>query len=258
MTIFKRAIIRTPSPSLLYGLTSNTSLGLPNYAKALQQHDNYLNALRDCGLVVTVLPESNEFPDSCFVEDTALLTGKIAILTRPGAQTRRDEVHLIEPTIRSFYADHNIKKICAPGTLEAGDVMQVNDHFYIGVSARTNHHGAQQLIDILQDYGYTASTIELKNMLHLKTGVSFLGNNTFLLADECIHMPEFQDANRIIVDSDESYAANAIMINGTVILPLGFPKTEEKIKALNLKIKTVDVSEFRKLDGGLSCLSLRF
>lgn len=258
MTIFKNAIVRTPSASLIHGLTSSKNLGIPNYQKALQQHENYIHALRSCGLDVTVLPESTKFPDSCFVEDVAVLTENVAILTRPGAQTRQGEVDLIESTVNSFYPKEKIRKIHAPGTLEGGDVLNVKNHFYIGISARTNHLGGQQLISILNEYGYTASTIDLKTMLHLKTGISFIENNSFLLADECIDYLEFSKTNRIIVESNESYAANCIMVNGTVLLPLGFPKTEAKLRALNFDVKTIDVSEFRKIDGGLSCLSLRF
>lgn len=258
MTIFNNAIVRTPSASLIHGITSSKNLGAPNYEKALQQHETYIHALNSCGVSVTILPESEKFPDSCFVEDVALLTEKVAILTRPGAQTRQGEVELIKSTVSSFYTKENIRKIYAPGTLEAGDVLNVKNHFYIGISARTNNEGAKQLIDILNEYEYTASTIPLKTMLHLKTGISFIGKNSFLLADECIEYADFCKVNRIIVAPDESYAANCIMINGTVLMPLGFPKTEAQMRELKFDVKTIDVSEFRKLDGGLSCLSLRF
>ena len=136
--------------------------------------------------------------------------------------------------------------------------MMVGNHFYIGLSQRTNLLGAQQLIAILYKYGQTGSTVLLEQVLHLKSGVSYIENNNLLVTGEFIYKPEFQKFNQIIVDEDESYAANSLWINGNVLVPKEFPKTKQKIEQLGYKTIEVDVSEFRKLDGGLSCLSLRF
>jgi len=258
MNTFTRAIVRTPSPSIVNGITSSPAFGVPDYFKALEQHKNYIATLKSCGLDVTVLPPLESFADSCFVEDCALLTEKGAFLTHPGALSRQGEIPFIESTIRSFYSDDQITKMSINATLEAGDVLQVDKHFYIGISVRSNSAGVKQLTAFLTSYGYAATAVELKKMLHLKTGVSYLGQNYFLLAGECIDYPQFENVDKVCVDEDESYAANCILINGTLIMPSGYPKTEQKVQNLQIPIKTVDVSEFRKIDGGLSCLSLRF
>ncbi len=253
--MFTKAIVRIPGRSLVSGLTS-VDLGKPDYDLAIEQHSNYVEALRSCGVEVTVLEPDENFPDSTFVEDAALLTPRCAIITRPGALSRRDEVVLIEPVVQEHYA--YIERINAPGTLEAGDVMMVGNHFYIGLSERTNEAGAIQLIRILEKYGMSGTMVKLEEMLHLKTGVSYLEQNNLLATGEFLDHETFQKFNILAVDEAEAYAANCIWVNETVLVPAGFPKTKSKIEAAGYKTIAVDVSEFRKLDGGLSCLSLRF
>ena len=255
--MFQQAIVRTPSPSLIHGLTSAIELGQPDYRRSLEQHQSYINALIRCGLEVTVLPASDAFPDSCFVEDPVLLTNRFALLTRPGALSRQEEVSLIEPCIQTFYKAKT-HKIAAPGTLEAGDVMQVEDHFYIGLSQRTNKEGVAQLTALLAQYGFKSTVIELNKFLHLKTGVSYLGNGCLLVNGELVNHPAFQSFEQLIIDDSEAYAANCINVNNTVIMPQGFPRSIEMVHNSGFQVITVDVSEFRKIDGGLSCLSLRF
>ncbi|MCW8443744.1 arginine deiminase family protein [Fluoribacter gormanii] len=255
--MFQQAIVRTPSTSLIHGLTSAIELGQPDYIKALEQHQSYINALIRCGLEVTVLPASDAFPDSCFVEDPALLTDRFALLTRPGALSRQEEVNLIEPCIQTFYKNKT-HKIEAPGTLEAGDVMQIEDHFYIGLSQRTNKEGVAQLTSLLAQYGFKSTVVELKKFLHLKTGVSYLGNKCLLVNGELVNHPAFKSFDQLIIDDSEAYAANSINVNNTVIMPQGFPRSIEMVHNSGFQVITTDVSEFRKIDGGLSCLSLRF
>ena len=146
----------------------------------------------------------------------------------------------------------------APATLEAGDVMMAGNHFFIGISGRTNSDGADQLIKILNKYELTGSKVPLKKMLHLKSGVSYLENNNLLVCGEFNENKIFESFNRIKVDDDESYAANSLWINERVLVPEGFPRTKEKIEKAGYETITLNVSEFRKVDGGLSCLSLRF
>jgi dimethylargininase len=253
--MFTQAIVRTPCKNLVKGLTT-ADLGLPNYSLALSQHQKYIEVLKQCGLKVTILEADENYPDSTFVEDTALLTPYCAVITNPGAQTRKGEVNEMKDVIRRFYS--NVEHIIEPGTLEAGDVMMVNEHFYIGLSERTNKHGAEQLIDILKKYGMTGSTVTLKNVLHLKSGVSYLENDILLAAGDFFTKAEFQKYNLVKIDDDESYAANSLWINDKVLIPKGFPKAKTQIEKLSYKTIEVDVSEFQKLDGGLSCLSLRF
>ena len=253
--MFKNAIVKIPCANIIAGLTSS-DLGSPDYLNALVQHQSYINALRDCGLAVKILEADENYPDSTFVEDTALLTHLCAIVTNPGAPSRKDEILDIKKVLAGLY--ENVEEIKHSGTLEAGDVMMVADHFYIGLSERTNISGADQLIKILNKYGLKGSTISLEKVLHLKSGVSYLENNNLLVSGEFINKPEFHRFNLIQVDDDESYAANSLWINNSVLVPKGFPKTKNKIERLGYPTIEVDVSEFRKLDGGLSCLSLRY
>lgn len=252
--MFTHAIVRTPGRSLVNGITS-ANLGTPVYEKALEQHTRYIEALKRCGVEVTVLEADDRFPDSTFVEDTALLTKTCAIITNPGAEERKGEELEIKEVLKRFYA--NIECIEPPGTVEGGDVMMVADHFYVGLSERTNEAGTERLIKLLEKYGYTGSTVLLKNFLHLKTGLAYLERNNLLVAGEFINNSIFGRFNNIIIDESESYAANCIWVNDYVLVPAGFPKTKAAIEQAGYQTIAVDVSEFRKLDGGLSCLSLR-
>jgi dimethylargininase len=253
--MFTNAIVRTPSKSFVNGITT-ANLGLPDYNLAIKQHQDYINALIKCGLKVKVLPADEEYPDSTFVEDTALLTKKCAIISNPGAPTRKGEILEMKQVLKSYYSA--IEKIENPGTVEPGDIMMVGDHFYIGLSERTNEDGAAQMITILNKYGFSGSAILMNDMLHLKTGVAYLENNNLLAFGEFLGEEEFKNFNIIEIAPEESYAANCIWVNNYVLVPKGFPKTRDKIIDAGYSIIEVDVSEFRKLDGGLSCLSLRF
>ncbi|WP_299735062.1 dimethylargininase [uncultured Endozoicomonas sp.] len=253
--MFKHIITRTPCPAMIEGL-SEAGLGKPDYDKAMDQHNDYIRALQTCGVDITILPPANDYPDSVFVEDPALCTPHCAVITRPGAESRRNEAELIAPVLQRFY--NRVERIVEPGTLDAGDVMMVGSHYYIGKSARTNEEGARQLIAILDKYGMTGSIVVLETVLHLKTGLAYLENGNLLAAGEFVTKPEFQQYNIIEVPVDESYAANCIWVNGKVILPAGYPSTRDKIAGLGYDVIEVDTSEYLKVDGGVSCMSLRF
>lgn len=253
--MFTKAIVRKPCQNMVNGITS-AKLGKPDYQNALKQHANYVEALKKCGLKVTVLEAMEEFPDSVFVEDTALITPKCAILTNPGAAERNSEIVDMEKTLKSFFPE--IERIVNPGTVDGGDIMMVGSHFYIGLSNRTNKEGAEQLISILKNHELTGSTIYLKSVLHLKTGISYIENNNLLACGEFLTKQELGKFNILEIPKEESYAANSLWINGKVLVPKGFPKTLNIAKRAGYETIEVDVSEFRKLDGGLSCLSLRF
>jgi len=247
--------VRKPGKSYVNGLTSS-NLGKPDYEKALQQHQGYIEVLKKCNVEVEVLEADEDFPDSCFVEDPAVVTEKVAVVTNPGAESRNGEKIDMKRVLQKFYS--NIEEIQAPGTLEGGDILRVRDHFYIGVSCRTNQAGAEALSDILSKYGYSSTLVPLAKFFHLKTGIAYLGNNDLLVAGEFIDHPVFKDFNKIIVSDEEEYAANCIAINDYVLLPKGFPQTKEKIENAGYQVIEVELSEFQKQDGGLSCLSLRF
>ena len=251
----KNAIVRNPCPEMINGITK-ADLGKPDYKKAIEQHNKYVGILEKCGLNVKVLEADDRFPDSTFIEDVALCTSQFAVIANPGALSRKEEITGMKQILTEFY--NSIEEITSPGTLEAGDVLMAGNHFYIGISERTNHSGAEQLIAILKKYKMTGSKIPLNKVLHLKSGISYLERSYLLISGEFTDNPEFINFNRIIVDRNEEYAANSLWINGTVIVPSGFPETKKKIEMEGYKTIETDVSEFQKLDGGLSCLSLRF
>jgi dimethylargininase len=253
--MFKNAIVCKPGRTIINGITTSC-FGKPIYSLALEQHTKYIHTLESLGLKVEVMKEREMYPDSTFIEDVALCTQKCAIITRPALAARRGEITGIREVLKGYY--DNIEAISLPGTLEAGDVMMAGSHFFIGISNRTNSAGADQLIYILEKYKITASKVYLNKMLHLKSGASYLENDNMLVCGEFIKTAEFEKYNRITIDEEESYAANSLWINGKVIVPEGFPKTRKKIEKAGYETLVLNVSEFRKIDGGLSCLSLRF
>jgi dimethylargininase len=240
---------------MIHGITS-ASLGHPDYTLALAQHSNYIEVLQQCGLEVQILGADSRFPDSTFVEDVALCTPACAIVTNPGAQSRKGEKEEIAEVLKSHFT--HVESIIYPGTLEAGDVMKTGNHYYIGISERTNNQGADQLIRLLEKYDMTGSKIQLNEMLHLKTGISYLENGKLLVGGEFIHRADFDGFEKISVANEEIYASNSLWINDHVLVPAGFPDTLSKIREAGYKTIVLDVSEFQKLDGGLSCLSLRY
>ena len=212
--MFKNVIVKRPCKAMTEGITSAPELGKPDYELALKQHDSYIEALKKCGVEVTILPADEAFPDSCFVEDTAVLTRKCAIITNPGAGSRNREILTMIPEILKFYKEDQIEYIKAPGTLEGGDVMMVGDHFYVGRSARTNTEGIRQFVEILEKYGLSGSEVPLELVLHLKTGVNYIENDTMLVSGEFISKPDFARFKKIIVPPEEAYGANCIWMNG--------------------------------------------
>lgn len=253
--MFTNAIVRKPCAEMVNGITTST-LGKPDFEKAQKQHNLYITALRNCGLKVHILEADPKFPDSTFVEDVAVCTPYCGIVTNPGALTRRGERDAMSGVLSGFY--RNVHEISSPGTLDAGDVMMVGPDYYIGLSERTNQEGAKQLIDVLRKYNLNGITVKMDKMLHLKTGLSYLENNNLLISNLFINDTTFDKFNKILIDDDEAYSANSVWINGTILVPEGYPRTLEKIIQTGYKTMVIDTSEFRKLDGGLSCLSLRF
>ena len=259
--MFTRAIVRIPGENFAEGLTDvgQGSLGKPDHAKALVQHAAYCKALEACGVQLTVLEKDLDHPDSCFVEDTAVLTREAAVLTRPGAESRAGEVARIREPLLRFFQKHY--EITAPGTVDGGDICEAGNHFFIGLSHRTNDEGGRQLAAFLAKEGYTASFVDIRKMtsiLHLKSGIACIGENTLVLMEELADRPEFKGYRIIRVAEAESYAANCVRINDRVFMPTGFPRLEADLRSSGFAPLTLDMSEYRKMDGGLSCLSLRF
>jgi dimethylargininase len=258
MTLFKHAIVRPPATNFADGLTS-VNLGKPVLTKALEQHARYCEALQRCGLELIHLEADARFPDSTFVEDTAVLTPRAAILTRPGAHSRAGEVVGTERALRRVYS--RFRAITAPGTVDGGDVCEADGHFFIGLSERTNEQGAGQLAGFLEEEGFTSALIDIRGVggiLHLKSGISYLGDNRLVLIDALIGHAAFKDYEIVRVVPEENYAANFLRINAHVIVSAGHPQFESTVRGFGYPVIALDMSEFEKMDGALSCLSLRY
>jgi dimethylargininase len=255
---FTQALLRLPGEDFAQGLTQSGE-GAPDPALALVQHQHYRAALEAQGVALTVLPADPRHPDGCFVEDTALLTARGAILTRPGAPSRRGETDAIEAALKPSFPD--VVRIDAPGTVDAGDVCEADGHFLIGLSARTNEAGAAQLAGLLGDLGYRSDLIDIravKALLHLKSGITYLGDGRLLATRDLPRHPALAAYERVDVPPAETYAANALRVNGRVLVAAGYPHARAAIESLGFETVALEMSEFRKLDGGLSCLSLRY
>ncbi|PWB50160.1 MAG: amidinotransferase [Anaerolineales bacterium] len=252
--MFTHAITRLPGGNFSDGITTS-NLGQPSYPLILEQHRAYRQALLSLGLDVIVLPAEPDYPDAYFVEDPAIVTPNIAVVTYPGASPRQGEQVSLEPFLQYY---RTIFHIQPPGTVEGGDVLMVGNHFFIGLSERTNAEGAEQLMAFLRNAGHTAETIAVSAGLHLKSSVNHLGEGVLLITRELFDIPAFASYHKILVDDSEAYAANTLWVNGSLLVPSGFPKTRVKLAALDMPIIDLDVSEVQKMDGGLTCMSLRF
>ncbi len=321
--MFSDAIVRPPCARFPRGLTT-AGLGAPNYARALQQHAAYCEALEESGLKVTRLEADERYPDSTFVEDAAVVVGAHtkqkpareqglgrvnvlepsralpdgrasatentkqkpareqglgrvnvlepsralpdgrasamrAILTRPGAASRVGEVESIAAVLARFHSElHSIQE---PGTVDGGDICEAENHFFIGISKRTNEAGAQQLSKLLVSYGCTSSFVDIrgvKDILHLKSGLAYLGDNRLVVIDDLVDHKEFRAYELVRVTAGEEYAANCVRVNDHVLVAAGYPGFEKTLQGLGYETIAVEMTEFQKMDGGLSCLSLRF
>ncbi|MGH9931267.1 MAG: dimethylarginine dimethylaminohydrolase family protein [Pyrinomonadaceae bacterium] len=266
-----RAIVRPPGANYADGLT-RFDLGVADYALALRQHALYCQTLEMCGLKLTRLEADKRYPDSTFIEDTAVIVralpevlasapdavAPVAILTRPGAASRLGEVQSTKVILSKFsFQMHSIQE---PGTLDGGDICEAGNHFFIGISERTNEAGAQQLADLLTFYGYTSCFVDIraaKNILHLKSGMAYLGDNRMVVIDAVTNRSEFQGYELVRVSTEEEYAANCVRVNANVLIAAGYPGFARTLANLGYKTIALEMSEFQKMDGGLSCLSLR-
>ncbi len=252
-----RALVRRLTPNFAEGLT-RADLGSPSVTLAKAQHERYCEELQRCGLVLTCLSADAHYPDGTFVEDTAIVTPRGAIFTRPGAASRRGEVASIAEALLDLLP--SLGEIEAPATVDGGDVCAVNDRFLIGLSARTNEDGARQLAAILQRNGYESTILDLRDLpalLHLKSGLAALDDGRLVAIAALADREELRGYPTVRVDERESYAANCVCVNGRVLIARGFPLVEAALVKLRYDVVTLEMSEFRKMDGGLSCLSLR-
>jgi len=222
---------------------------------AARQHRAYCDALRACGARVVTLPRVDELPDSVFVEDTAIVLDEIAVLTRPGVESRRGEVGLIEEDVARL---RPVVKVEEPATLEGGDVMRVGRKLYVGLSPRTNAEGAEALRRLAAPHGYEVLTVELRGCLHLKTGCSALDDATVLVNPEWVDAGAFGSHELVAVDKAEPWAANVLRVGDSICVSAAFPRTAASLRARGYEVRAVEVSEFAKAEGGMTCMSLIF
>ena len=253
--MFTHAIARKPGPNFAQGLTTAVNEEAPDFNILVDQHQKYISTLISTGLEVILLDALPEHPDAYFVEDTAVITSNVAVITNPGADSRKGEEKTIAPVLEKY---RNIDRIISPGTVDGGDILQVGQHFFIGVSERTNHEGAGQLGQILKRHGYAYTTVAVGDGLHFKSSVNYVGKNTLLVTEDFATSDQLAGYDILVTDKDESYAANTLFINDHLLVPRGYPNTLKKLEVLGHKIIELDTSEVRKMDGGLTCMSLRF
>jgi len=225
-------------------------------ALAIQQHAAYCDALGECGVRVQVLAADDQLPDCAFVEDIAVVLPEVAVLCRPGAQSRRAELE----TVRSALpADRPLVRIEQPATLDGGDVLVVGRQVFVGQSTRTNEHATRALKDILGAYGYAVSAVPLAGALHLKTACTLLDPTTLLINRTWVEPEVFGSGLKIVeIAEDEPFGANTLRIGERVFVQASCPRTAALIQGLGLRTVSVDIGEFAKAEAGLTCLSLVF
>lgn len=252
--MFSQAIVRSPGPDATAGLTT-AQLGRADLAALRRQHAAYVAVLEELGLAITHLDPLPGHPDAYFVEDAALMFPELAVLTRPGASERRAEAAALAPAVAAFRTLH---RLVEPATLDGGDVLLVDRTVFVGLSARTNPEGAAQLAAILAPCGYSVVPIPVPEGLHFKSSVTWAGGDVLVLTAALARRPELAGYRQLVVPEEESYAANVLWINGTLLMPQGFPRTQALLEGLGGPLVLLDQSEVRKMDGALTCMSLRF
>ncbi|TAH51440.1 MAG: hypothetical protein EYC68_11030 [Chloroflexota bacterium] len=248
---YSHALVRPPGESFVNALAVNPQ---PiDAALARSQHAEYVNALRETGVTIETLKSDERYPDSCFMQDPAMIVDGIAILNRMGAPTRFGETDLVADILRARF---ETRALTAPASLEGGDVMIANGRLLIGESERTNRVGIEQVRALLAPRGIAVEGVAVKGMLHLLTDATYVGNNVVVVWDAFADAPVFRDFDKVVVPNEEAYAANTLGIGKYVIVPAGYPKTNEQLRAKGFEVLQVPMSEFYKADGGVSCLSL--
>ncbi len=224
-----------------------------NVDLAMHQHQQYQLALSSLGCEIVTLLTMPALRDSVFIEDTALVLNEIAVLCRPGAESRRGEVAGVEGVLMEY---RPIEAIQPPGTLDGGDLLVVGRSIYAGLSTRSNRSGIEQLRDITGGHGYSVEMVEMAECLHLKSAVSEVAPGVLLINPEWVAMTAFANHELIRVDNEEPHAANALLIGQNLIYPSSFPRTAEKLVSQGIDLTFVDVSELQKAEGAVTCCSL--
>lgn len=248
---WKNALLRPPGESFVNAICSVPAQ--IDVTLACEQHSLYCNALRKAGVEVETLEPDERFPDSCFMQDPALVFGDLAIIGRMAVASRAGETDAIAATLAARF---KVERIQAPGTLEGGDVLNLGDRVLVGETVRTNREGIAQLAGFLKPQGINVHWIPVKEYLHLLTAATYVGQNVLVVNIDYAAHPGFADLDKVLVPRAEAYAANTLGIADHVIIPQGFPQTMDKLAARGFTVLPVPMSEYYKADGGVSCLSL--
>lgn len=253
---FSHALCRLPSKSLVDGLRA-VDTGTPDYSQFVKDHQSYVEALKMSGAEVMLLDALEAYPDAVFIEDAALCLHEGAIVMRPGAKTRLGEADEIEPWLSKVYS--KVERIKGPGFIEGGDILTTETEILVGTSARTNSAGIAELKSLVEPWGYKVRVVNTpKDILHFKTDCSLLDSKTILSTKRLASTGCFEGYEVIEVVDGEEACANSIRFNDYVIMPSSFPKTQKKLEDCGYQIIEIGNTEAAKLDGGMSCLSLRF
>ncbi len=249
------AITREVSPSLGRSELAHLARVEIDTGRAIAQHRSYTRALVELGCRLFTLPGDRDLPDCVFVEDAAVVFDEVAIVTRPGARSRRGETAAVSAALEPF---RPLRHIQAPGRLDGGDVMTIGRTVYVGRSTRTNRAGIAQLERLLEPYDYRVQPVDIQSCLHLKSAVSPVAEETLLIQRAWVSPKAFAGLETIPVDPAEPHAANALRINDRILYPSAFKRTRKRLEARGLQVVTVDQSELAKAEGGVTCCSLVF
>jgi dimethylargininase len=249
------AITRSVGPSLAdCELTFQTREPIA-LAEAILQHAAYLDALRQAGIAAEVLPADEYLPDAVFVEDTAVVLDELAVITRPGSMTRREEVATVAVALKKH---RSLAYIEEPGTLDGGDVLKIGRHLFVGLSSRTNEAGYNQLSRAVERHGYRVAPVRVYGCLHLKTAVSMLDEETLLINPNWIDAGKLSGFRHVQVAETEPFAANCLALNGMIHLSARCDRTRELLEQRGFVARMLKITEFEKAEAGLTCLSLVF
>lgn len=249
------ALTRDVSPAISRCELTHLAREPIDLGAARAQHDDYVRCLGELGCTIERLVAEPELPDSVFIEDTAVVLDEVAVMTRPGAESRRPETAAVASALARY---RSLREIESPGTLDGGDVLHAGRVVIVGRSSRTNDAGIAQLRDIVESLGYTLRVAEVGGCLHLKSAVTPVANDVLLVNRDWISMSALGGFDTIDVAPGEAFAANALRVGGSLIYPAAFPRTRERLERRGLDVRTVDASELAKAEGGVTCCGLIF
>lgn len=250
-----RAITRDLSPAILECELTHVERVPIDYDRAVAQHERYVELLGELGMSVTRLPAEAALPDAVFVEDAAIVLDEIAVITRPGAASRRPETAGVELALRAW---RDIVTITEPGTLDGGDVLRIGQTLFVGLSSRTNAEGARQLATFVGPFGYAVKAVEVTGCLHLKTAITAITDTVVLVNPSWCDPEAFGKVKVIEVPSDEPFGANIVRLRNSVISGAAYPKTIARLQSQGVTVHPIDMSELAKAEGAVTCCSLIF